>query len=231
MRRLADVLLARRPRVGPFLIAITGGVAVGKSTLSSAIADELRGGGSSVATVGTDAFLFDNVTLEARGLSMEKGFPASYDVDQLRSVVGALRGGGGADVPSYSHRTYDIEPGVVKRVEPADVTILEGLHLTQFVGDLVDVTVHLDAPADVVEEWYVARMVGMVAAARDDPESFYRLFVALDDATVDAIARDLWATINLVNLRQNIDPWLDRADVVVHLSAGHEVLALDERSA
>ena len=48
------------------------------------------------------------------------------------------------------------------------------------------------------------------AAAANDPDSFYRAFVGFDDATIDAIARDFWVSINLVNLRDHIDqPCLD----------------------
>jgi type I pantothenate kinase len=228
---LIEALLARRPPSGPYLIGITGGVSVGKSTMATHVVGEMVSRlDATVVTLGTDAFLWNNAELEARGLSMEKGFPASYDVDALRTAVADLGQGRGVAVPSYSHRTYDIEPGVAHRVEPADIVMVEGLHLTRFVPDLLGTSVHLHATAEVMEEWYVARLVSLVAAAADDPESFYRAFVGFDDATIDTIARSFWTSINLINLRDHIDPMREAADLLVLLDDQHGIVEIAERS-
>jgi type I pantothenate kinase len=226
---LVEILRRRRPPDGPFLVGITGGVAVGKSTFTAALAADaasLVGGAGDVAVLPSDSFLFGNAELERRGLTMEKGFPASYDVDALRHALAELAAGRGVAVPSYSHRTYDIDPDARLAVAPASLVLVEGLHLTRFAGDLLHVTVHLDADERDVEEWYVARFVALVDAAGEDTESFYRWFRGLDPAALDATARQLWSTINLVNLREHITPWRDRADVVVRLGADHEIAAL-----
>jgi type I pantothenate kinase len=228
---LVDLLVDRRPDGGPYLIGITGGVSVGKSTMAAAVAAELAAHlGVTITVLGSDAFLWNNAELESRGLSMEKGFPDSYDVVSLRAAMGALAQGRGVAVPSYSHRTYDIETGVTDRIEAADIVIVEGLHLIRFAGDLLHTSVHLHATAEVMEEWYVARMASLVTAAVDDPDSFYRAFVGLDDATVDAIARDFWTSINLVNLRDHIDPTRDDADLLVLLDDHHRIVQIVERS-
>jgi type I pantothenate kinase len=227
MHRLVSLLEARRPETGPFLIGVTGGVSAGKSTLSAALAEELAADGDPGAVVvSTDGFLWPNAVLEQRGLTMEKGFPASFDVDTFRAAVSGLAAGEPVSLATYSHRTYDIEPDRRIELDPrtSGPIILEGLHLTRFVGDLLAPIVYLDAAEADVEEWYVRRFLDLVSAAETDPESFYRLFVGPDRSALDGIARQLWSAINLVNLREHIAPWRDRADIVVRVGPDHQIL-------
>ena len=44
-----------------------------------------------VDVVSTDGFLFDNATLQTRGLLMHKGFPETYDTDHLTRFVKNVR--------------------------------------------------------------------------------------------------------------------------------------------
>src|SRR5437660_9030187 len=98
MPTLADVAERIRPRMrsrAPFIVGITGAVAVGKSTLASALQQQIVGSpeAPSVEVVCTDGFLLDNATLEARGLTLKKGFPESYDAEALAHTLAALRQG------------------------------------------------------------------------------------------------------------------------------------------
>jgi pantothenate kinase len=93
------------------LIAVTGAVAVGKSTLCAEFAAGLDAAGASAAVVSTDGFLYPYAELEARGLMMRKGFPDSYDVPALQAFVAAAReGASDLSAPIYSHETYDVVP-------------------------------------------------------------------------------------------------------------------------
>jgi type I pantothenate kinase len=205
----------------PLLVGIAGSVAVGKSTLAAAIVHGLP---FAVHVLGTDGFLYPNHELAARGLGLRKGFPDSYDDDRIRETLGAIREGRSARVPVYSHETYDIVPGASRGVDPAPVFVLEGVNALQFAADL-DCGVYLDAPVDAIEDWYVARL--RQVTADPPPGSFYAAWVGLDDAEFDALARDIWRTINLVNLREHIEPTRSRADVVVVKDAQHALVAVD----
>src|SRR6185312_8705788 len=112
MAALADVidmLRARRPLAAPYVIAVTGSVAVGKSVLSNQLKDAITGWPDRpvVEIIGTDGFLLDNAALEAKGLSTRKGFPESYDLPALKAALAAVRQGP-VTIPGYSHSTYDI---------------------------------------------------------------------------------------------------------------------------
>src|SRR3712207_1248354 len=79
----------------PFVIAVAGSVAVGKSTTARLLQSLLAAGPGSprVSLVTTDGFLLPNAVLEERGLLGRKGFPESYDRRALRRFPGGGEGG------------------------------------------------------------------------------------------------------------------------------------------
>jgi type I pantothenate kinase len=209
----------RRTSSRPFLVAITGSVAAGKSTLARTLAASLAGA-RKVDVVCTDGFLFPNGELEARGLMQRKGFPESYDQRALDGFVTSLKSGAAPlRVPLYSHAVYDVG-GEEQIVNDADVVILEGL---QSFRDGVDFAIYLDAPEDELEAWFLARLL----ALREDPQSFLH---AYSEAALLPMAKEVWRTVNLANLREHIAPFRDVADVVVVKGAGHAVTRIERRS-
>src|SRR5450631_3015328 len=84
--QIAGLLRTRRDGRAPYIVAITGAVAVGKSTFAAELAAAIAAWpeGPTVEVVGIDGFLFPNAVLEARGLLNRKGFPESYDGGTLR---------------------------------------------------------------------------------------------------------------------------------------------------
>ena len=69
----------------PYLIGVSGSVAVGKSTSSRILQSLLSRWPNhpNVALVTTDGFLFPNAQLEDMGLMHRKGFPESFDIERL----------------------------------------------------------------------------------------------------------------------------------------------------
>ena len=210
---------------GARVLTVAGAVAVGKSTIAAALADELRVLGRRVAVVSTDGFLHPNAVLEVQGLLHRKGFPETYDLDHLDRFVAAARTGQSPlDVPVYSHERYDVvdEP---LRIDGPDVLVIEGVVALQ--RDVGDVAVYIDADPEAIEDWYVARFQDLVAAAADDPSSFYRGWTDLDPSAVADLARAVWATVNLPNLVEHIDPTRARADVIIHKGPDHRILSVE----
>ena len=119
------------------VVAVVGSVAVGKSTTARALREVIAALPEQprVELVATDGFLFPNAVLDARGLTMRKGFPESYDLAALAQFLGAARGG--ADelrVPVYSHEIYDVVPGSEQVVARPCVLLMEGLALDRARG-------------------------------------------------------------------------------------------------
>ena len=223
---------ATRGNDGAFLVWISGSVAVGKSTSARALATLLAapsgggtgggagGGTGGVAQVPTDGFLFPNRELVARGVMERKGFPESFDTPRLQAFLDALHAGE-AEVraPVYSHELYDVTDEELV-VRDAAVVVLEGLPVVE---QPIDLALYLDADEADIETWYVERFLALRSEAVEDEQSFFRMFAGMDEHDAEAIAREVWRSINLVNLREHILPARDRADVVFEKGPDHAV--------
>jgi type I pantothenate kinase len=218
-----------RPQPGDVVcIGVAGPVAAGKTALAGALAttlpDALR-----VDVLSTDGFLLPNAELVRRGTLGHKGYPDTYDVAALRSVVGELRRGGSRLVPEYSHETYDVVPDA-RMAGPCDVLVVEGLHALTHLRDLLDVSVFVDADLGLLEEWYVERFQTLRAEARDDPSSFYAPMAAMSEADADSLARQVWHDINLPNCVQHVAIERTFANIVVVKGPEHCILGVEVRS-
>jgi type I pantothenate kinase len=222
---LATEVAARLPAPHPLLLGISGGVGVGKTMTAERIRAHLAATSVPVEVVSTDAFLLPNVELEREGLGMRKGFPESFDTAAIDLFFGTLASDDtAAEVPVYSHATYDRVPGATRVLEPADVVVIEGVNALQSpVVDDLDLSVYVDADEDDMEVWFVARFLELCELARDDATSFYRGFTGMSVAQQRGIAEWTWREINLVNLRDHIAPSKARATWVLTKRRDHSV--------
>jgi type I pantothenate kinase len=239
---LADA--ARGHSGAPYVVGVVGPVAVGKSTTAAQLAGMLGedggsgGHGLGVAVVATDAFLLPNAQLEELGGAMVKGYPQSYDWAALGQFLTDVRSGAPVlRTPIYSHDVFDVVPDAQHILAAPDVLVVEGLNLLQAppdapfdCADLLDRSIYVDAPDDVIERWFVDRFLALSAQGAHRPESFYAMFASMSDDEVASIARWTWSEINEPNLRRHVAPTRGRADVVVHKAADHSVVTVDERA-
>ncbi|MEE3848931.1 type I pantothenate kinase [Gordonia sp. LSe1-13] len=215
----------------PFIIGIAGSVAVGKSTTARVLAALLARWEShpKVDLVTTDGFLLPTSELERRGIMHRKGFPESYDRRALLRFVTEVKSGAReVTAPVYSHIAYDIVPDVKQYVRQPDILILEGLNVLQtgptlMVSDLFDFSVYVDAKTTDIEQWYISRFLQMRTTAFADPDSHFHYYSSLTDAQATVAARDLWTSINLPNLIENILPTRPRATLVLRKDADHSI--------
>ena len=222
----------------PFVIGVAGSVAVGKSTTSRVLQALLSRWPShpTVSLVTTDGFLFPLRELEAKGLIRRKGFPESYDVRRLLRFLADIKSGAAESrAPVYSHLAYDIVPGEEQVVGGPDILILEGLNVLHpgtsrggrpapmFVSDFFDFSIYVDADEADIEQWYVERFLTLRATVFRNPSSYFHRYAALSADEAIETARDLWRTINLVNLRENIQPTRERATLVLEKGRDHAV--------
>lgn len=231
LHRVTSRFLGKASPSVPYVLAIAGSVSAGKSTTARLLRKLLSRWENHprVDLVTTDGFLFPNATLEERGLMERKGFPESYDRQRLvRFVTDVKSGKSPLEIPVYSHLHYDIVPGSFQRVETPDIVILEGLNVLQsgtatpvFISDFVDFSIYVDAEPHHLESWFLTRFSKLRETAFLDPESFFHRFASVPDEEAMAMARDVWARINLVNLHENILPTRDRARLILVKAADH----------
>jgi type I pantothenate kinase len=233
LRETVGSFLGEEIRPAPFVIAVAGSVAVGKSTVSRVLRTLISQWPTRPRTelVTTDNFLYSTAELERRGLTGRKGFPESYDRRALVRFVQQVRAGASeVTAPVYSHLAYDIVPGQRQLVRQPDVLILEGINVLQpapagvlALADFFDFSVYVDARPDHIRQWYLNRLHKLRETAFTDPRSPFHRLAEANDAEVHAFGSNIWATVNGVNLVENIQPTRARASLVLHKGPDHTV--------
>lgn len=229
---VTDTFLGKPTASVPYVVAIAGSVAVGKSTaarvlraLLSRWPDHPR-----VDLVTTDGFLWPNEVLEERGLMQRKGWPESYDRRRLLEFVAQLKSGRDkVAAPVYSHVAYDVLVGEERIVERPDIVIIEGLNVLQgggestYISDYFDFSIYVDADPRHVEQWYVDRFLTFRDTAFQDPRNYFHRYSSLTDAEATEEAKRIWEEINRPNLDANIAPTRERATLILAKLADHSV--------
>lgn len=252
-----DAFLGRLAGNRPYIIAIAGSVAVGKSTLARILQalmarwpDHPR-----VALVTTDGFLHPNQVLQERGIMHRKGFPESYDLKRMVQFLADLKAGvPEVTAPVYSHHAYDILPGDGQVVAQPDVLIFEGLNVLQtgvaaiggtaagattantggdqkaplrrpavIVSDFFDFSLYIDAAEADIESWYIDRFRLLQRTAFRNPSSYFHHYRDLSPEETTVTAKRIWSEINLVNLRENIQPTRERAHLILDKRSDHAI--------
>jgi type I pantothenate kinase len=232
-RATSDFLGERAKRV-PFVIGIAGSVAVGKSTISRLLRELLARweGTPKVELITTDGFLYPNAELEKRSLMHRKGFPESYDRLALLQFVADIKSGKeSVSAPVYSHLSYDIIPGERAIVNSPDVVIIEGLNVLQAPGpdqdlalsDYFDFKIYVDAETENITNWFLNRFRELRESAFTNPASYFHRYAEMPIDKALERASEIWRTINLPNLTENILPTRSRATLVLRKGAAHAV--------
>jgi type I pantothenate kinase len=233
LHRVSETFLETGPARVPYVIGVAGSVAVGKSTTARILqallarwSDHPR-----VDLITTDGFLFPNSILAARGIMDRKGFPESYDVRRLIRFCSDVKSGRPqVEAPVYSHLHYDLVPDQVQTVDRPDLVIIEGLNVLQtgaaapvFVSDFFDFSVYVDADVTDLREWYVDRFMKLRETVFQDPQSYFHRFAEVSEEEARSTALRIWRDINEVNLRENVLPTRERADLILEKGKKHSV--------
>jgi len=230
----ASEFLGERAKRTPFIIGVAGSVAVGKSTVARLLKEMLSRWPSTprVELVTTDGFLHNNAELERRNLMHRKGFPESYDRLALLKFVADIKSGvERVSAPVYSHLSYDIVPGAEVIIESPDVVIVEGLNVLQppvmgqevALSDYFDFKIYVDAEVENVTKWFIGRFEQLREGAFTNPKSYFHRYAEMPFADALARANEIWQTINLPNLLENIQPTRSRATLVLRKGSNHAV--------
>ncbi|VEH64973.1 pantothenate kinase [Rodentibacter pneumotropicus] len=113
-----------------------------------------------------------------------------------------------------------------------DILILEGLNVLQtggnksnqiFVSDFVDFSIYVDAEESLLKEWYIKRFLKFRQSAFTNPDSYFKHYATLSQEEAISTASQIWESINGLNLRENILPTRERANLILTKGADHAV--------
>ncbi|TPR14672.1 type I pantothenate kinase [Apilactobacillus timberlakei] len=223
--------LDKENRKVPFIIGISGSVAVGKSTTARLLEVLLSHffPKKKVQLITTDGFLYNTKELERRGIMNQKGFPESYDMKALINFMNEVKSGQpNVKAPVYSHEVYDIIPNRYDIIDQPDILIIEGINTLQlpsnqqiYVSDFTDFSIYIDADDDLIEKWYLDRFKKLMDTAFQNPSNHYYELAHSNREKAVQMAKDVWQSINLPNLEENIKPTKTRADLIIHKGEEH----------
>ncbi|WP_343056827.1 type I pantothenate kinase [Bartonella callosciuri] len=222
----------------PFIIGIAGSVAVGKSTTARILQELLKRWTSSlkVDLITTDGFLYPNAVLQKKNRMNRKGFPDSYDIEKLLNFLSSIKAGiGNIRAPLYSHMTYDVLENQTITINHPDILIIEGINVLQvrdlpkdgkvipFVSDFFDFSIYVDAETEVIRHWYLERFKHLRKTAFQNPKSYFHRYALMHEEESLKIAENIWQTINLKNLQENILPTRPRSNLILRKGKDHLV--------
>ncbi|MBJ8349509.1 type I pantothenate kinase [Streptococcus zalophi] len=225
-----SIFLQKTIKERPFIIGISGSVAVGKSTTSRLLKLLLTRTfkNSRVDMVTTDGFLYPNAILKEKDILNKKGFPESYNMELLLNFLDNIKSGHDVAIPVYSHETYDIVPNQMQTIKKPDFLIVEGINVFQnqqnnrlYMSDYFDFSIYIDADSQHIEKWYLERFYSLTEMAKKDEQNYYNRFTKMSFDELTTFAKEVWKNTNLFNLENYIEPTRNRAELILHKSKNH----------
>lgn len=92
-----------------------------------------------------------------------------------------------------------------------------------FVSDFVDFSIYVDAKEELLKKWYINRFLKFRRSAFANPNSYFHHYSRLSEQEAIETASTIWEEINGLNLRQNILPSRERANLILIKGQDHAI--------
>ncbi|MBM7544866.1 uridine kinase [Periweissella beninensis] len=191
----------------PIVIGVTGGSGSGKTTVTQAILDQLKG--ESILVLQQDYYYNnqDDMSMAER-LAVNYDHPDAFDTELYLHDIKTLIAGSAIEAPVYDYKEFT-RSAQTRHIETADIIILEGIMIfnDERLRNLMDIKVYVDTDDDIR---FIRRL------QRD---------VAERGRTVDSVIGQYLATAKPM-YHQFIEPTKRYADLIVP-EGGENQVAID----
>lgn len=226
VQQLTDAILRKYKKNWEkfFVIAISGSVSVGKSTIAKQLAESLKKSfpGLTLSIMSVDSFIYPNRVLQERGIFNQKGFPESYDLKALSSKIAELRSGKDQiEIPLYRQEINDIDASQTVIVKRPKILIVEGVTALRL--KKTDYAIYIDADEKNIYQWFLKRTLSFIRENRQIPGSFYYSLSKKPVTEIMSLIQQTWTQTNLKNLKTYIEPQKSNADAIIHKKQNHEI--------
>lgn len=230
IQKLADFIFLQQK---PMIVGVSGGVAVGKTTFATMLAEFITAKSVGAQVITTDNFLKSNNDLINANLLLYKGWPETYYLDKIISLLVDFKSSAKSryTIPYYCHKKYDILSDNYLHFEQSSVLILEGVvALNPILLPYLDFKIYLDAKEEFAKNWFIDRCMVFIKDSVGDLTSFYHKWSAWDAEKIMPMLDDCWSHINLKNLQENIILTKKFADLVIEKDRGHNFIEFRNQS-
>ncbi len=222
----------------PFLLAITGPIAVGKSYFTQKILSLLKLFFSDALSINTDGFIFPTEQLIQTDKLLLKGFPETYDLKAFETFLHQIKHGVTAHAPHYAVELYDRHPTQEDKIEPPlSLLILEGLNIFHSskqpsLATYIDFIIYLDAAETNLFTWYQERRLNALAHYQSQPTAlhlspYWSQLSKLSKQEYLMDIKNTWLNVNLPNIDRHIAPYKKQAHVIVQKQINHRISDLN----
>jgi type I pantothenate kinase len=224
-----DELKLFTKKKAPFLVGFNGSVASGKSYMADSCYTRLKECGFSVVILSTDNFIYPNRELLKKRLMHRKGFPESYNISKLMTVLEKLKKGKAVSIPVYDQAISDISDKKHKIKANTDIIIIEGINILDpyphpndaLISDYLNYSIYIDAPEEYIKKWFYERLKRKKTQWKK--QGIRKKLTRKNGRQFRKWAMDIWKNVNKLNLDEYILPFKERANLIIYKNKDHKI--------
>jgi type I pantothenate kinase len=221
----------------PYIIGINGSVSSGKSHLADELYHILKcfNPTLNVGMISTDNFLYSNKILQHKKIFDKKGFTESYNWRLLFKTLKNIKKNKAVSFPYYSQNLSDIQSAKNHLPANLNILIIEGINLLKptcnnlsenlckrlLLSDYIDYSIYLDTPEENLKNWFYKRLVKKKTLWKR--KKIKKNLTRKNKKEFKKFSNDIWDKYNSPNLKENINPFRYRSDLIIHKTRNYSI--------
>ena len=185
--------------------------------------------------ISTDNFLYSNKILQHKKIFDKKGFTESYNWRLLFKTLKNIKKNKAVSFPYYSQNLSDIQSS--KKHLPANLNILiiEGINLLKptcnnlsenlckrlLLSDYIDYSIYIDTSEENLKNWFYKRLVKKKTLWKR--KKIKKNLTRKNKKEFKKFSNDIWDKYNSPNLKENINPFRYRSDLIIHKTRNYSI--------